>query len=395
MILTENGVLKLMQRIKSYIASQLNTKASSVHTHSISEIENLSSQLGGGYTKSEVDTLLNDYIPKRGGAVLSGVTFNRTTDNSYLSLCGSTDWDNGASITLNGKDRTDNNGIVKIRAKDNSNVYNFILYPNGTLTWGAKNIAMQEDTIPRSGGSVITATKLARVNNDGDLDICGGTGYTQGGFISVRGNNSASGASTVLIGCETTTNSICLYPDGHASCAINFQPTPDNTYTLGASGRRWKTVYSATSAINTSDSRLKNTISSIDDKLLDAWETIQPKQYKFNDATEKKGDTARFHTGYLAQDIEKACIDNDIDISKYGLFCYDSWEEEPEISEDVEVEKDGVKTTEKRIVQQKREKGDMYALRYEEALVVECAYLRRENNRLKDRLSKIENLLNI
>ena len=60
MILTNSGVLKLMQRIKSYIASQLNTKASSVHTHSISEIDNLESQLGGGgYTKSEVDTLLN------------------------------------------------------------------------------------------------------------------------------------------------------------------------------------------------------------------------------------------------------------------------------------------------------------------------------------------------
>ena len=60
MILTENGVLKLMQRIKSFIASQLNTKANSVHTHTISEIDDLSSlSMGGGYTKSEVDTLLN------------------------------------------------------------------------------------------------------------------------------------------------------------------------------------------------------------------------------------------------------------------------------------------------------------------------------------------------
>ena len=49
MILTENGVLKLMQRIKSFIASQLNTKANSVHTHSISEIDDLSSlSMGGG-----------------------------------------------------------------------------------------------------------------------------------------------------------------------------------------------------------------------------------------------------------------------------------------------------------------------------------------------------------
>ena len=72
MILTETGVLKLMQRIKSFIASQLNTKANSVHTHTISEIDDLSSlSMGGGvYSKSEVDTLLTDYIPKSGGGYL-------------------------------------------------------------------------------------------------------------------------------------------------------------------------------------------------------------------------------------------------------------------------------------------------------------------------------------
>ena len=50
MILTENGVLKLMQRIKSFITSQLNTKAASVHTHTLSEIDDLSNlSMGGGY----------------------------------------------------------------------------------------------------------------------------------------------------------------------------------------------------------------------------------------------------------------------------------------------------------------------------------------------------------
>jgi len=68
MILTENGVLKLMQRIKSFITSQLNTKAASVHTHTLSEIDDLSNlSMGGVYSKSEVNTLLNDYIPKVGG----------------------------------------------------------------------------------------------------------------------------------------------------------------------------------------------------------------------------------------------------------------------------------------------------------------------------------------
>ena len=54
------------------------------------------------------------------------------------------------------------------------------------------------------------------------------------------------------------------------------------------------------------------------------------------------------------------------------------------------MEKDGVKTTEKRIIQSKREKGDAYSLRYEEALVVECAYLRREISRLKEELNLLK-----
>ena len=51
MILTNSGVLKLMQRIKSFITAQLNTKANSVHTHTLSEIDDLSSlKMGGGGT---------------------------------------------------------------------------------------------------------------------------------------------------------------------------------------------------------------------------------------------------------------------------------------------------------------------------------------------------------
>ena len=61
MILTETGVLKLMQRIKSFITAQLNTKANSVHTHSISEIDNLASQLGGG-TLNQKLMFLKDYL---------------------------------------------------------------------------------------------------------------------------------------------------------------------------------------------------------------------------------------------------------------------------------------------------------------------------------------------
>ena len=91
MILTNSGVLKLMQRIKSYIASQLNTKAPSVHTHTISEIDNLSSQLGGGYTKSEVDTLLTGKADSSHTHTKSQITDFPSYGTTANSICEGND----------------------------------------------------------------------------------------------------------------------------------------------------------------------------------------------------------------------------------------------------------------------------------------------------------------
>ena len=43
MVLTETGLAKVFQRIKSFVASQLNSKASAIHTHTASDITDLSS----------------------------------------------------------------------------------------------------------------------------------------------------------------------------------------------------------------------------------------------------------------------------------------------------------------------------------------------------------------
>ena len=84
MILTNTGVLKLMQRIKSFITAQLNTKASSVHTHTLSEIDDLSSLQMGGYTKSEVDTLLNGKADTSHSHALESLSTNSIAfHNSY------------------------------------------------------------------------------------------------------------------------------------------------------------------------------------------------------------------------------------------------------------------------------------------------------------------------
>ena len=43
MVLTETGLAKVFQRIKSFVISQLNSKASAIHTHSYSDITDLPS----------------------------------------------------------------------------------------------------------------------------------------------------------------------------------------------------------------------------------------------------------------------------------------------------------------------------------------------------------------
>ena len=377
MILTNTGVLKLMQRIKSFITSQLNTKAASVHTHNASEITDLPD--ANGYTRSEADGL-----------------------TSRLNIWGGSNMTSGGRIILYGSDYTTSSekGRVTLQAFDGSENSLLTLYPSGTFTFNnngtTKNLAMQEDFIPRSGGNVFSGVNIKRIDNRGYIELYSSSDTSKGGSFGIYSLDdnlfdSLRGAFRLQARDGTNIYSLTGNRDGFLEWnGVEIRADADNKCKLGDGYHRWSTVYSATSAINTSDSRLKNTITDINDKLLDAWETIQPKQYKFNDATETKGEQARFHTGYLAQDIEKACNDNNIDAARYGLFCYDSWEEEPEITEDVEVEKDGIKTTEKRIIQPKREKGDAYSLRYEEALVVECAYLRREISRLKEELKQLK-----
>ena len=305
---------------------------------------------------------------KVGGGVISGTTFNRTVNNSSVTLCGGTGWDYGASITLSGKDRTNDNGDVIIRTKDNSNVSDLVLRPNGTATWGNKNLAMQEDTVPRSGGAVMTGITLGRTVEGSSFRINGGPPDGTNASLTLWGAKSSSNAGYIRIQPATSLsemNWMFLYPNG--------------TWT-----------WSGTACQITSDKRFKQQITQIDNNLLDAWEDVNLVQFKYNDAVKQKGTKARLHTGYVVQQIDEACKSHNVDISEYGLYCH---EEYPQETEEVEVKQDdGTIKKETKVI---REASEHYSLRYTETLVVECAYLRRENNRLKERLSKIENLLNI
>ena len=159
--------------------------------------------------------------------------------------------------------------------------------------------------------------------------------------------------------------------------------TVDNKYKLGDSNFRWTAVYAATGSINTSDERLKTEIAPLPDNVLDAWEGVEWKQFKFTDSVDEKGlDAARLHAGAVAQSIDAAFSAAGLDAGRYGFFCHDSWE-----AKEAEYDENGS------LLNSPREAGDRYSLRYEEALCMEAAYMRRENARLKKRVADLEERL--
>ena len=141
-----------------------------------------------------------------------------------------------------------------------------------------------------------------------------------------------------------------------------LQPDTDNTHNLGVASFRWKQLYAGTTTIATSDEREKQNIEAIPDEVLDAWGEVEFYQFKFKDAVAEKGEeNARYHTGLIAQRIESVFTAHGLDAHKYGLLCYDEWED-----------------------------GNRYALRYEECLTMETAYQRRRADRIEARLAALE-----
>ena len=117
--------------------------------------------------------------------------------------------------------------------------------------------------------------------------------------------------------------------------------------------------YWDTPAAVTSDENKKNSIEEIPEKYSALFDKLRPVRYKYNDGT-----SDRYHTGFIAQDVERALSEADIDSKDFAGFV--------------------------------RNDKDECFLRYEEfvALAVqEVQTLKAKNNALEQRVSDLENKL--
>lgn len=179
--------------------------------------------------------------------------------------------------------------------------------------------------------------------------------------------------STVILSLDGTLATPVITIDG------NFVPLVANTRLIGTAAKPFSGGNTQTAYNVTSDRDYKTDIEPIPDCVLDAWATIEYSQFRLNDSVLLKGDDARTHVGNIAQEVRDAFVMAGIDPFKYGLLCYDEWPEELEvIGENGEVEREY------------QAAGKRYSLRYEEALALEAALMRRTTRRLEQRLAALE-----
>ena len=214
-----------------------------------------------------------------------------------------------------------------------SNQRSALLRADGTMELGKQNTA---------------ATWYADIHTSGNNESVN----DYNARIQVSGGTTTDGSATVTFFATNTDTQI-------------LRPRADATYTLGAASRRWTTVHATTATINTSDEREKEQIGDIDEAVLRAWGNVNYQQFKFKDAVALKGSSARWHVGLVAQRVKEVFEAEGIDPFAYGILCYDEWEEQEEKTEE------GVG-----VVQEFEAAGNRYGIRYEEALALECAYLR-------------------
>lgn len=181
-----------------------------------------------------------------------------------------------------------------------------------------------------------------------------------------------------LGGYNASTNTITTW---FAINSSSIQPGSDNSYSCGTASLRWSVVYAATASISTSDETTKTFCDEeMSDAVLDAWAKVNFRAFKFNEAVESKGsDAARIHFGVGAQTVKKIFEAAGLDPFKYALLCYDEWEEIQEVKDDGG-----------NVITPYSPSGSRYGIRYEEALVLEAALMRRTTERLESRIKALE-----
>ncbi len=214
---------------------------------------------------------------------------------------------------------TDNQGISIIPLENN-----LIRCVDTDGSFGAKTIASSTGALALHSGKIVSTNdgtiKLKTEPNRTSVIIATASDGFRGGF-----NMNAGNASQLLLYNGAGTGTMTADgADGSIATAGTVRPMVDGTTPLGTGTFRWSEVHAVNGTIITSDENLKTESGSIPLALKNALKPLKARQYKYKDAVELKGsDKARWHYGYMAQDVEKRLKDAGLNPEEYAFLCKD------------------------------------------------------------------------
>ena len=162
-----------------------------------------------------------------------------------------------------------------------------------------------------------------RQSSDGTLIEFRRANATSGTIGTISGDIFIANAVDVGLYLESTTT------DHIAPCNA-LGAKRDDAIDLGASSARFDDVFATNGTIQTSDENEKQNIAALTSAEITAAKAISKlfKTFKWKSkvtAKEEKGETARTHTGVIAQEVQTAMSDAGLDASKYAFWCSDTW----------------------------------------------------------------------
>ena len=102
-----------------------------------------------------------------------------------------------------------------------------------------------------------------------------------------------------------------------------------------AGGKLYGTWTSSSFAAASSDKRIKNSIENLEEKYSTFFDILTPIRFKYNHGTSN-----RFHTGFIAQQVEEAVLQSELDSLDFGGFIREiETETDPITNEEIQVER--------------------------------------------------------
>ena len=265
--------------------------------------------------------------------------------------------------------------------------------------------------VDASGNVLIGKTALNNTDTGHRFNVGGDASFVKDGGSCLKLNRTSSHGGVIEIlkdntavgQLDSSSGNLLIRTNGNKS-GVRFDTdsfTPfkngseiDAGVDLGYGGGRYGQLFASSASINTSDETEKQNIETFTDTEMKVAKKVSAlfKKYKWKTAVSEKGDSARTHSGIIAQEVQSAFKEEGLDASKYGLWCSDTWWEK----DDTYIDDDGKEqpTTHKWRKKEEAPSGatevTRLGIRYAELISFICAYNEQRFASIEARLTALE-----